>query len=98
MSGIEAKLESRCREYVKKKMPPDWILLKWRSPGFNGVSDRLLLAYGRIIPIEFKAPGKPLSRLQEQFSQRLSRLKLQHHTCDNFEKFVEICKQVRDEA
>jgi hypothetical protein len=37
-----------------------WLLLKWVSPGFGGVPDRVLLTDdGRVIFIEFKRPGVP---------------------------------------
>lgn len=55
---IEAKL-------VKNVRSMGGLALKFSSPGFDGVPDRLLLLPGgRIAFVELKAPGKMLRPLQ----------------------------------
>lgn len=51
----EKYLENKIRNYVKSK---GGLCLKWNSPGFTGVPDRIaLLPGGRVVFIEVKRPG-----------------------------------------
>lgn len=51
------------------------LCIKFTSPGFDGVPDRLvLLPFGRIAFIELKAPGKKPRRLQIRRMKQLSAL------------------------
>lgn len=61
-------LEKEIEICLKNKVKSDLggIALKFTSPGFNGVPDRIVLApMGRIYFVETKAPGKKLRKLQE---------------------------------
>ena len=48
-----------------------WIALKLNGPGDKGKPDRLFLKDGRAVFVEFKAPDKRPTALQEQFLERL---------------------------
>ncbi len=90
--GAEAKLEAKCVKYAKSL---GFVMPKWASPGTNGVHDRLLIVIGKMIPIEFKAPGGQLSALQRNFHRKLDRLEVEQYTIYDYENFVEICEQYR---
>ncbi|OZI09212.1 nuclease [Siphonobacter sp. BAB-5385] len=57
----EKQLEKKFREQVKKR---GGLALKFVSPGFRGVPDRLVLTLGKIHFVELKAPGKKPSPIQ----------------------------------
>ena len=58
--------------------------LKFTSPGFDGVPDRLvLLPRGRIAFIELKAPGKKPRALQKRRIKQLSALGFPCYVVDN---------------
>ena len=61
---LESEVEKRLRNKVKTDL--QGMALKFVSPGFNGVPDRIILVpQGRIFFVETKAPGKKLRKLQE---------------------------------
>ena len=56
--------------------------IKFTSPGFDGVPDRLvLLPKGRMAFIELKAPGKKPRALQKRRMKQLSSLAIISLTC-----------------
>lgn len=58
--------------------------IKFTSPGFDGVPDRLvLLPKGRMAFIELKAPGKKPRALQERRMKQLSALGFPCYVVDN---------------
>lgn len=60
--------------------------LKFTSPGFDGVPDRLvLLPLGRMAFVELKAPGKEPRPLQLRRIQELARLGFPCYVVDNEE-------------
>ena len=61
-------LEKEVEQYLCKKVKNELqgLALKFVSPGFNGVPDRLVLVpKGRVYFVETKAPGMKLRKLQE---------------------------------
>lgn len=61
-------LETEVERYLCKKVKNELHgrALKFVSPGFNGVPDRIILIPGgRIYFVETKAPGKALRKLQK---------------------------------
>ena len=61
---LEREVENYLRTQVKTKL--NGLALKFVSPGFSGVPDRIVLLPGaRIIFVETKAPGQKLRKLQE---------------------------------
>lgn len=60
----EAALEKRLKEEIEKR---GGLCLKWTSPGFTGVPDRIVLLPGaRILFIEVKRPGVKDGRTPRQ--------------------------------
>lgn len=65
----ESYIESKVCEYARKK---GWLTRKYTSPGHAGVPDRIFFNWdGRILFIEFKAPGEKPRPLQEREHARL---------------------------
>lgn len=68
----EREVEMALRKAVKDK---GGLALKFVSPGFDGVPDRIiLLPGGRIAFIELKAPRKKMRALQEKRKRQLEAL------------------------
>ncbi len=65
---VKSMLEKEVEQYLCKKVKKElqgWVL-KFVSPGLNGVPDRIVLVpIGRIYFVELKAPGKKLRSLQK---------------------------------
>ena len=57
----EKKLEKRCTDVAKAN---GWWSRKFSSPANRGVPDRIFMKEGRVIFVEFKAPGKEPTPLQ----------------------------------
>lgn len=68
----EAAIERKLVEAAKKRKG---LCLKWVSPGYAGVPDRIvLLPHGRIGFVEVKAPGEKPRKLQVSRHRLLRRL------------------------
>lgn len=50
------------------------VCLKWTSPGYDGVPDRIVFLPGRIVFVELKAPGKKPTALQLKVHAKLRAL------------------------
>lgn len=65
----EREVEKALKKAVKDK---GGLALKFVSPGFDGVPDRIILLPGaKIAFIELKAPGKKMRPLQEKRKRQL---------------------------
>ncbi len=49
-----------------------WLVFKWSSPNQRGVPDRIFIREGRVLFVEFKAPGKKPTKLQEHIHAKLN--------------------------
>lgn len=79
----EKEIEDKLRKAVKEK---GGLCLKFISPGFDGVPDRIILMPGGIMVFaELKAPGKELRPLQERRKQQLESLGFSVFCIDNTE-------------
>nr|WP_317958462.1 VRR-NUC domain-containing protein [Oceanobacillus kimchii] len=68
----ESQLEKRLKDKVEQL---GGLCFKWVSPGKRGVPDRIcLLAKGRTVFVEMKAPNGKLSPLQKKRIQELEKL------------------------
>ena len=86
---IEAKL-------VKITRSMGGLSLKYLSPGFDGVPDRLvLLPGGRIAFIELKAPGKTLRPLQVRRKRQLEALGFSVYCIDSPEQIGGILSEIQ---
>lgn len=69
---LEKTIESKLRDKIKAI---GGLCLKWESPGFTGVPDRMILLPGcHIFFVETKAPGKRERKRQEYVHKQLRAL------------------------
>tara|TARA_R110000868_G_scaffold19297_2_gene83092 strand:+ start:8830 stop:9093 length:264 start_codon:yes stop_codon:yes gene_type:complete len=86
---VEKHIEAKCRKFAKARGHVFWKLV---VQGYPGVPDRLMLsAGGRVVFIEFKAPGKKPTPLQAAWHSRLRALGFEVHVIDNVLDFESIC-------
>lgn len=72
------------------------LALKFSSPGFDGVPDRLvLLPKGRIAFVELKAPGKMLRPLQVRRKRQLEALGFSVYCIDGVEQIGGILSEIQ---
>lgn len=72
------------------------LALKFVSPGFNGVPDRLVLLHGgRIAFCELKAPGKKPRPLQARRIAQLRLLGFRVYVVDSVEKIGEVLREIQ---
>jgi hypothetical protein len=85
---LEKTIEQRLRVMAKKA---GGLAIKWVSPGFDGVPDRILiLPGGRIIFVELKRPGEKPTPLQNRIIEMLRELGADVRVVDSMEKVDEI--------
>ena len=71
------------------------LALKFISPGYDGVPDRIVLfPGGRIAFVEVKAPGKTLRPLQVRRKRQLESLGFKVYVLDAAEQIDEILKAI----
>ena len=79
----EKQIEQRL---VSRAKAAGGLALKWTSPGYAGVPDRIVLMPGGVIRfVELKAPGKKPSPLQVRVMERLSALGFDVRVIDSME-------------
>lgn len=80
----EKYIEQKLRLAVKDA---DGLALKFVSPGFNGVPDRIvLMPDGKIAFAELKAPGKKMRPIQERRRRQLESLGFKVYLIDSPEQ------------
>ena len=72
------------------------LALKFVSPGYDGVPDRIVLFHnGRLAFIELKAPGKTMRRLQLKRKEQLESLGFRVYCIDKTEMIEEILDEIQ---
>ena len=70
--------------------------MKFVSPSFNGVPDRIVLfSSGRIAFVEVKAPGETLRPIQRKRKWQLERLGFKVFCLDSEEKVEEVVNAIQ---
>lgn len=92
----ESEIEARLRRQIKQL---GGRCLKFVSPGFSGVPDRIiLLPGGHVVFAELKAPGKRERKLQEYVQQLIRDLGFivvsAVDSYDRVEHVVQVCRGV----
>lgn len=88
----EKTVESKFTSAVKAK---GGLAVKFTSPGFNGMPDRLVMfPGGRIAFVEVKAPGETLRPLQRSRLKLLRRLGFKAFVLDNTSDIPKIIEEV----
>ncbi len=80
----EKKLERRCGDIAKAN---GWYTRKFSSPSNRGVPDRIFIKEGKVIFIEFKAPGKLPTKLQLHELKEINEHGGHGVWCDNVDMF-----------
>lgn len=89
---LEKEIESELKEKVKEK---GGIALKFTSPGFDGMPDRLLLFRdGKIAFAELKAPGKKPRALQLARHRMLRKLGFKVFVIDSKEQIGGVIDEI----
>jgi hypothetical protein len=79
---LERNIERKVCEMAKAA---GWLAFKFVSPAQRGVPDRIFIKDGRIVFIEFKAPGAMPTKLQWRMIDRLRGAGCEVHVCDSVE-------------
>lgn len=87
------------RKLIKAAKNMGGLALKFISPGYDGVPDRIVLfPGGRIAFVEVKAPGKTLRTLQVRRKRQLESLGFRVYVLDAAEQIDEILKAIGGDA
>ena len=90
---LEKKIEHKLAVTVKKQ---GGIAVKFVSPGFDGMPDRLvLLPFGKIAFVEVKAPNKKPRPLQKARHRLLKKLGFKVYVLDDTEQIGGIIDEIR---
>ena len=88
----EKMIEQKLRAAVKDR---SGLCLKFLSPGFDGIPDRIiLLPNGKIAFAEVKAPGKVMRPLQERRKRQLEALGFSVFCVDSIEMIGGILNEI----
>ena len=90
---LEKIIERRLRNETRKR---GGLALKFVSPGFDGVPDRIvLLPHRKFGFVELKAPGKKLRALQVRRKEQLEALGFLVYCVDDVEKIGGILDEIQ---
>lgn len=88
--GVEKKTEKQCCNVAKAN---GWWTRKFASPSNRGVPDRMFIKDGRVVFIEFKAPGNEPTNLQDHTMGEMREHGAEVYWTDNvadFKKYLKI--------
>lgn len=89
----EKIIETKLKNEAKKR---GGLALKFVSPSFDGVPDRIVLLPGAKIGfVELKAPGKVPSPLQKSRIRLLKRLGFKAYVLDDIEKIGDVLDDIQ---
>lgn len=90
----EKEIEKNLVDAVKRR---GGVCLKWASPGFDGVPDRIVMfPLAKIGFIEVKAPGKKVRPLQESRHRLLRGLGFKVYVIDGVEQIPSVLDEIGD--
>lgn len=78
----ESKIEKTVSDYARSK---GWLVYKFCAPGNRAVPDKIFMRSSVMFYIEFKAPSKKPTKLQEKVAERIRKEGFEVHTVDNIE-------------
>ena len=79
----ESEIEKKVSDYAKAK---GWLVYKFVSPTQRGVPDRIFIGGGEIFFVEFKAPGKKPTKLQDKIFSKIRAELFEVYIIDNIEQ------------
>lgn len=84
--GQEAALQTRCRTFAKRH---GWWCAKFTSPGTSGVPDMIFIRNGKVVFVEFKAPGGKPTPLQKLTLETMAAHGATVAVCDSYDWFAD---------
>ena len=92
----EKDIESRFRKAVKDA---GGLALKFDSPGYSGVPDRIvLMPRGMMCFVELKAPGKVMRPLQMRRKKQMESLGFRVYCIDSIEQIKDLINEMGGDA
>lgn len=85
----ESTLEQEVRRYAERR---GWLWIKFVSPGYAGVTDRIGIRRGRVIFLELKKEGEVPRELQEEVHEEMRSYGAEVFWCDTLEEAMEILR------
>lgn len=91
---LESDIENPCKRWAKAR---GWFVRKYKSPGNRSAPDDIFVKDGRVIFVEFKAPGKSSTELQTKEQNEM-----ESHGCevyrdvDNIDVFKKIIAEIEE--
>lgn len=83
----ESTIEKAITQFAERR---GWLSYKWASPAHRGVPDRLFFRHGILVIVEFKAPGKKPTKLQNYVHKQLNDAGFEVLVIDSLEKGFEV--------
>jgi hypothetical protein len=80
---LESAIENKVCDLAKKA---GWLSFKFVSPAQRGVPDRIFIKTGRVVFIEFKAPSKKPTPLQDHIMRKMVDAGCEVWVCDSIEE------------
>lgn len=78
----ESYIEKKVCDFAKQQ---GWSVFKFSSPNNRGVPDRIGFRDGKVVLVEFKAPGKKPTALQLKVIERIRNEGIECHVIDSIE-------------
>lgn len=79
----ESEIEKKVSDYAKAK---GWLVYKFVSPSQRGVPDRIFIRGGKLFFVEFKAPGKKPTKLQDKIFGKIREELFEVYIIDDVEQ------------
>lgn len=86
---LESQVEQDIRKYAEKR---GWLWMKFESPGYAGVTDRIGIRRGRVIFLEVKKKGEVPRALQEEVHEEMRSYGAEVYWVDTLEEAMEILR------
>ena len=83
----ESLIERKCSKWAKEQ---GWLTYKFTSPNNRSVPDRIYIKDGNVVFVEFKAPGKTPTRLQNRTIKSMREHGVTTIVIDNVEAFKNV--------
>ncbi len=91
---LESKIE---KDSVKAAEKMGWYSLKLLSTLHKGLHDRMFIGHGKIVLIEYKQPGKNLSKMQKRTHDRFLEHGVTTYVARSVEETLCILESVKNE-
>lgn len=91
---LESKIE---KDSVKEAAKHGWLSYKMLSQLNKGLHDRIFIGHGCIVLIEYKQPGKKLSKLQEKVHAEIARHGVETYVSTSVEETMSILRKYQNE-